>query len=131
MQAKLSHMIFYVEDILAGLSFYQKAFAIEAKFIHESELYAELNTGDVTLAFASNVLGKGNLPKGYIPNTLKEPPQASEIAFTVKDVSKAYQKAIQEGAIAIAPPMEKPWGQTVAYIRDPNGVLIEIASEMA
>lgn len=131
MQVKLSHLIFYVDDILGSLAFYKKVFNIETKFIHESELYAELSTGEVTLAFASNILGKDNLPQGYISNSLKTLPQASEIVFTVKDVALVYEKALQEGAVDVMQPAEKPWGQTVAYVRDLNGILIEIASEMA
>lgn len=49
---------------------------------------------------------------------------------TVPNVEKAYKKAINEGAIPLVPPKEKPWGQTVAYVRDPNGILIELASPM-
>lgn len=128
--AKLTHLIFYVKDILKGLSFYKEAFGIDVKFLHESEMYAELNTGDVALAFASDLLGKDNLPSGYIPNDIKQLPQSGEVVFTVKDVPKAYKKAVQAGGLALVPPKEKPWGQTVAYVRDPNGVLIEIASEM-
>jgi lactoylglutathione lyase len=30
----------------------------------------------------------------------------------------------------VAEPKTKPWGQTVAYVRDPDGVLVEIGSEM-
>ena len=128
--AKLSYIIFYVKDIPKGLSFYREAFAIESKFVHESGLYAELSTGAVTLAFASDLLGKENFPGGYLPNDVKQLPQAGEVAFTVENVAASYAKAIGAGAVSLAPPKEKPWGQTVAYVRDPNGVLVEICSEM-
>lgn len=127
---KLTHLIFYVKDILKGLAFYKQAFDIDVKFLHESNMYAELQTGEVALAFASEVLGQSNLPNGYLPNDIHKPPQAGEVVFTVKDVEKGYKKAVQAGALPLVPPQEKPWGQTVAYVRDPNGVLIEIASEM-
>lgn len=126
--AKLSYIIFYVKDVPRGLSFYKEAFAISAKFVHESGLYAELDTGAVTLAFASDLLGKENLPKGYLPNGLDQLPQGAEVAFTVDDVAEAYAGAVAAGGSALVPPKEKPWGQTVAYVRDPNGVLVEIAT---
>lgn len=128
--ATLTHLIFYVEDVMKGITFYQNAFGFEPKFIHESEQYGEMNTGEVTLAFASDSLGKANLPDGYLANKPGGLPQASEAVFTVKDVQKSYQEAIRAGASSVAQPKEKPWGQTVGYVRDPNGVLIEIASEM-
>jgi len=125
-----SHTLFYVKDIAKIIEFYEKAFGIEAKLVHESGLYAELNTGGTTLAFADEALGKENLPEGFHPNNLGKMPSACEIVFTVKDVHKAYEHAVAMGAIALVPPKQKPWGQTVAYVRDPCGVLIEIASLM-
>ncbi|WP_353954881.1 hypothetical protein [uncultured Methylobacterium sp.] len=32
------------------------------------------------------------------------------------------------GALPVAAPMTKPWGQTVAYVRDGDGVLVELCS---
>ena len=125
-----SHTIVYVQGILELLPFYEKAFGIMPKFIHESGMYAELDTGYTTLAFADESLGHANLPQGYIQHDKKSLPLACEIVFTVGDVQKVYKKALQAGAIQVADPKEKPWGQTVAYVRDPYGVLIEIASRM-
>ena len=125
-----SHTIFYVKDIPRAISFYMDAFGFAPKFVHESNQYAELNTGSTVIAFASELLAKSNLPKGYVPNDVNQVPLACEIVFTVPDVNKYYEKAIKSGAINVAPPQQKPWGQVVAYVRDPNGVLIEIASQM-
>jgi lactoylglutathione lyase len=125
-----SHTIFYVTNIEKIIEFYEKAFGIAAKFVHESRLYAELNTGGTTLAFADEALGKENLPEGYLPSDVARLPSACEIVFTVKDVDQSYERAIAAGAVALVPPKQKPWGQTVAYVRDPSGVLIEIASLM-
>ncbi len=50
---------------------------------------------------------------------------AMEIAFVTDDVSAAYQKAIQAGAEPIAEPTQKPWGQSVCYVRDNNRFLVE------
>jgi lactoylglutathione lyase len=35
---------------------------------------------------------------------------------------------VEAGAAPVSEPATKPWGQDVAYVRDPDGVLIEIAS---
>jgi lactoylglutathione lyase len=125
-----SHTIFYVKDIEKIIHFYEIAFGITAKFVHESGLYAELNTGGTTLAFADEALGKENLPEGHLPSDRNKHPSSCEIVFTVKDIDQAYERAIHAGAVPIVPPKRKPWGQTVAYVKDPSGVLIEIASLM-
>ncbi len=125
---KFTHTIFYVKDIPGALAFYKSAFNIEPRFVHESGEYAELETGSTVIAFASEELGHANLPNGYTPNDINKLPLACEIVFTVDDLESVYQKALQEGAINIAGPSLKPWGQTVAYVRDLNGILIELAS---
>jgi len=43
-------------------------------------------------------------------------------------VASAYAKAVSVGAIPIKPPIEKPWGQAVAYVRAKDGSLIELCS---
>ena len=91
---------------------------------------AELETGSTSLSFASEQMAALNLPNGHQSHALDKPPFASEIAFTSDDVSRDYTQAVESGATVLVEPLEKPWGQLVGYARDPNGILIEIASEM-
>lgn len=51
-----------------------------------------------------------------------------EIALVTDDVDSAFDIAIKAGVLVIQKPAQKPWGQTVAYIRDLNGFLIELCS---
>jgi uncharacterized glyoxalase superfamily protein PhnB len=44
------------------------------------------------------------------------------------DVAGAFQRAVREGAEPVTAPQTKPWGQDVAYVRDREGTLVEIAS---
>jgi len=55
-------------------------------------------------------------------------PLGIELAFVTDDVAAAYAKAVAAGAIPIKPPIEKPWGQVVAYVRAKDGSLIELCS---
>lgn len=127
---KFSHMIFYVSDVRETLAFYEKAFGLKTKFLHESNMYGELDTGSTSLGFASNEMAALNLPDGHQKPSLEQAPFANEIAFTSKNVEADYDHAIQSGATALTAPTEKPWGQVVGYLRDPNGIVIEIGSEM-
>lgn len=126
-----AYVILYVKDVPRSIKFYEELFDFAPKFIHESNEYAELDTGQTTLAFASENLAHANLPKGYIPHDLSKKPLAAEIVFTTPDVHKLFEKAIKNGASEITIPQQKPWGQEVAYVRDPNGVLIEIATPLS
>ena len=130
---KLGYVIIYVTDVSAALEFYHVAFGFEIRLKYEEEGqvdYGELATGEATLGFASHELGQANVNGQYQQASINTLPFGQELAFVTDDVSAAYQRAIAAGAVNISPPIEKPWGQTVAYVRAAEGTLIELCSPM-
>jgi lactoylglutathione lyase len=125
---KFAYTILYVNDVAQSVEFYEKAFGLKQRFLHESGQYAEMETGTVTLAFTGIELANSNLPDGFQQNTLDKQPAGLEIGFVTEDVEAAFAQAIANGAIALVEPKVKPWGQTVAYVRDLDGILVELAS---
>lgn len=125
-RVELPYVIFYVKDVANTLAFYQKAFSLIPFFVHESGHFAELISGAVTLAFRSEAMAASSLPEAFQSNQLSSPLQAFEISFHTKDVDAVYQRALKAGAVSIASPHIKPWGQKAANVRDPSGILIEI-----
>lgn len=128
---KFGYTIIYVNSVTQALTFYRAAFGFETRFLHESNQYGELATGETTLAFASYEMGELNLAGKYQKTSLAADPPGIELAFSCEDVETAFQTALDQGAVAISAPDIKPWGQTVAYLRDPFGVLIELCTPMA
>jgi lactoylglutathione lyase len=120
--------ILYVADVAASLDFYERALGQRRHFVHESGQYAELDTGETVLALAAHELAAANLPDVYRPEQLRDARPAFEVCFVTDDVQGAFDRAITEGAEAVTAPQTKPWGQDVAYVRDPDGNLIELAS---
>lgn len=45
-------------------------------------------------------------------------------------VAAAHAQALKAGAIELAAPAAKPWGQVVSYVRCPDGSLVELCSPM-
>lgn len=127
---KFGYTIVYVPDVAASLQFYEQAFGLTRRFLHESGTYGELDTGATTLAFAAHVLGDMHFPQGYVKAHASAAPLGMEIAFVTEDVSAAHAKALQAGAVELLPPETKPWGQTVSYVRCPDGSLVELCSPM-
>ncbi len=127
---RFSYTILYVSDIEETIAFYEKAFECARKFVIPDGSYGELSTGSTTLSFASIEQANSNLKNGFKESNLTDKPAAFEIGFTTDDVAGVYARAIMYGAIAEAEPAEKPHGQTVAYVRDPNGFLVEICTQM-
>ena len=54
-----------------------------------------------------------------------------QLAFVHDDVAAAYERAVAAGAGAAVPLTRKPWGQTLGYLRDNNGFLVELSSPAA
>lgn len=127
---KFAYTILYVQDVTKSIEFYEKSFGFERKFITPDNDYGELNTGETTISFASINLAKSNLPDGFIESNSAEKPFATELGFATDEVEKFIEQSIKSGATLVQQPKQKPWGQTVAYIRDIDGFLIEICTPM-
>jgi len=127
---KFGYTIVYVPDVLASVEYFEKAFGMKRRFVHESG-YGEMDTGSTALAFATHDLGASNLPSGYVKASNSQEPLGMEIALVTYDVPAAHAKALAEGAVSIKEPLLKPWGQTVSYVRCPDGTLVEICSPVA
>ena len=125
---KLGYVIIYVPDVPKAVAFYSKAFGMAARFIHKTGGYAELETGGTALAFAqeefSPTVGL------FTKNRPGHQAAGAEIAFVTDNVEAGFNRAIAAGAMAALQPTQKPWGQTVGYVRDLNGFLVEICSPM-
>ena len=125
---RFGYAILYVPDVPASLDFYERAFGQRRRFLHESGQYAELETGGTALAFAALELAASNLPDEFVPAAAGESAPSFEVCFVTDDVGAAFSRAVGEGAEPVTTPHSKPWGQDVAYVRDPDGTLVEIAS---
>jgi lactoylglutathione lyase len=127
---KFSYTILYVSDVTQSILFYEKAFGLARKFITPENDYGELISGETTLSFVSKSLANANLKNGFLESHLNEKPFGIEIGFVTDNVTFTLEKAVKAGAVIVEEPKQKPWGQTVAYLRDIDGFLIEICTAM-
>ena len=83
------------------------------------------------LAFASIELATTNLDgaAGFVLPEEVQPAPALTTLLT-SDVAATTAAAIAAGARLYVDPIDKPWGQTVAYVVGPSSLLIEIATSM-
>jgi len=125
---QFGYTILYVDDVAATLDFYGKAFALPTRFLHDSGGYGELETGATALAFASRTMLR-ELGKTPQPPVLAQP--SGEIALVTDDVPAAVERAVAAGATLVQAPKAMPWGQTIAYVGDLNGFLVELCTPMA
>lgn len=127
---QFGYTIIYVPDVAASLAFFEQAFGLPRRFLHESGTYGELETGATTLAFAAHALGAANFPAGHVHADSSPLPLGIEIALVTPDVDAAHRNALAAGARELAAPAAKPWGQMVSYVRCPDGSVVELCTPM-
>ena len=106
--------ILYVPDVPAAVAFYEAAFGLERSAVEPSKEYMELHGDGAGLAFAHE--------------SMRPAAAAFEVWLADEDVAEAVRRAVEAGAELVKEPEIKPWGQTVAYVRDPHGVLVELGT---
>ena len=82
------------------------------------------------LAFASLELARTHLKQQVVTASPSKPPLGFEIALVTPDVPALYARAVKAGATSVSEPTAKPWGQTVAYLRDKDGHLVELCTPL-
>jgi len=125
---KLGYVIHYVPDVLATVVFYERAFGLKRRFVHETQ-FGEMETGATALAFVDEAFAATSVAD-FRRHRRGDSPAGTEVALVSADVPGSFATAVAAGAIGVLEPKQKPWGQTVAYVRDLNGCLVEICSPM-
>jgi lactoylglutathione lyase len=126
----LGYVILCVKDVGASLDFYEKAFGLKRRFFNEDngKAYGELDTGAACLAFANLAMAKSSVGQELTMPSSDRPSSGMEFALVTADVEALFQQAVKAGAIEVRKPEAKPWGQTVAYLRDKDGHLVELCT---
>jgi lactoylglutathione lyase len=128
---KFGYTILYVTNVPKSIEFYELAFGFQRKFMTPENDYAELVTGETTLSFVSIALANTNLTHGFLASQQSGKPFGIELALVTDEVQKMMDQAVELGGTLVEPPKQKPWGQTVGYVRDRDGFLLEICTPIA
>lgn len=102
--------------------------------------YTEVLDGTVDYRYAdggedvyvSLALGAAALGIGRDPNLPEEPTDDRiTLWFYVDDVDSAFRRATEAGALVVAEPTDRPWGERVAQVRDVDGNLVNLGAQAA
>jgi lactoylglutathione lyase len=121
--ALADYVILIVDDLDRALHFYTEVLGL--KLGHRSGEYAQLDTGATRLGLYTRY-AMADLVGVALRRPLEDT-AAFELGFKVEDVDLAYAELVSEGAASVSEPVTRPWGQRTAYVRDPDGNLIELA----
>lgn len=120
------YVILIVEDLDRALRFYTGVLGL--RLGHRSGEYAQLDTGATRLALYTRRAMEKTLGMSLAAPAANAP--GFEVGFKVADVDVAFSDLIAGGALPLVPPTNRLWGQRTAYVRDPDGHLVELAQDL-
>ena len=126
MKLSMKYVILYVNDFEKTMDFYNGILGLPIKL--QQDTYVEFDTGDTTLSINTRKDVK-ELTGLNVPESSTST-QTFEVGFVVEDVGATIETLRQRGVTILKEPVTKPWGQTVAYVADPDGHYIEICTSV-
>lgn len=120
------YLILIVEDLDRALGFYKGVLGL--RLGHRSGEYAQLDTGATRLALYTRTAMAKTLGMSLEAPASNAP--GFEVGFKVADVDSAFNELVARGAQPVVAPTDRFWRQRTAYVRDPDGHLIELAQDL-
>ncbi|MGE5123733.1 MAG: VOC family protein, partial [Acidobacteriaceae bacterium] len=128
---KLAGIRLLVSDFKACFRFYQDRMGFNATYGNEDDVYADFDTGSVTLALFSQAQMSEALGTSRLPARVDAQDRAS-LVFAVGSVDETCQHLLSQGIELLTEPQDRPaWGIRTAHLRDPDGNLIELYQPLA
>lgn len=120
------YVVLVTDDLDRALAFYVDVCGLPLG--HRSGPFAQLDTGRTRIAFYERSAMADTLGVEIRPPDPDAP--AFEVGFKVDDVDAAYRELVEAGAEGVTEPADRPWGQRTGYVRDPDGNLIELVTQL-
>lgn len=119
MFTKLYALCLLVDDYEKSLTFYRDTLGLKVN--SQDTKYTDFKLGDTLLAIFQKDEATAMFPKSHMTNG-----GGCVIAFPVADVATACEELEAKGIAIFEGPKKMPWGQTVAYFKDPDGNILEV-----
>jgi len=123
----LDYVVLIVADLDQSLAFYTEILGL--KLQHRAEKYAQIDAGTTRLSLYTRDAMQNTL--GVVLHAPSPSAPSFELGFKVHDCDAAFSELVAAGAPAVTRPTTRSWGQRTAYVRDPDGNLIELAQDLA
>lgn len=124
--AILDYVVLVVADLDRSLAFYTGTLGLPLQY--RAEKYAQIHAGTTRLSLYTRDAMQETLGAELAPASPSAP--AFELGFKVRDCDAAFAELVAAGAPAATRPTTRPWGQRTAYVRDPDGNLIELVEDL-
>jgi len=123
----LGYVVLFVDDFDGSVDFYAKKVGLPVRL--SAEGYAEFAVEGAKFALLARARAAellGERPSG------KPAPGPDRVAVTVlvEDVDRVFRELSGRGVQFLGAPTDRAWGQRSVYFRDPEGHLLEIATNL-
>lgn len=126
MDYKFQYTRLLVNNFKDCFLFYRDIMGFTATYGSENDVYADFDTGSVTLA----LFDRQNMSEAIATSSLPSEVKAQDVVclcFAVENVDAACVKFKKQGIGLVTEPADRQgWGIRTAHFRDPAGNLIEI-----
>jgi lactoylglutathione lyase len=123
----LGYVVLFVDDLDKLMEFYAKKVGLPIRL--RAEGYAEFAVEGAKFA----LLARSRVAELLGAEHAGQPsPHAQQSAVTVivDDVDRTFRELSSRGVPFLGAPADRPWGQRSVYFRDPEGHLVEIATNL-
>ncbi len=120
------YVVLVVQDLDRALHFYCDVLGLPLG--HRSGSFAQLATGETRVALYERAAMAAILGRELESPSPDAP--GFELGFKVESCDAAYDELVSDGATPAVPPTDRAWGQRTAYVRDPDGHLVELAEDL-
>ncbi|XP_021857327.1 uncharacterized protein [Spinacia oleracea] len=126
-----AYTVLYVKDVAKSVAFYAKAFGVNVRRLDNSHRWGELESGQTTIAFTQIHQHETDEVTGEVQTFQSKHERGPiEVCFDYADVDAAYKRAVENGAEAVSEPEQKEWNQKVGYVRDIDGMVVRLGSNV-
>jgi len=118
---KLYAVCLLVDDFDKSLKFYKDTLGLKVKS-QEDKSFAAFDLKGTEMAIFQKDGATAMFPKEHMAKG-----GGVSIGFNVDDLNKAYEEIKSKGIEIFEGPKTTPWGQKVAYFKDPDGNVWEVS----
>lgn len=123
----LGYVVLFVEDLERTLAFYVDKVGLPVRF--RAEGYVELAVEGSRFALLARSRVSELTGDAHTARPAAGAHEGS-VTLLVEDVDRVHRELTGRGVTFLGGPENRPWGQRAAYFQDPEGHLIEIATNL-
>ncbi len=122
---RLALVILAVEQLPRSIAFYDRVLGWSQPI--DTPVYAEFaSPNGMRLGLYDRRSFGNNI--GQVPAPVVGPVATAEIYLYADDLEVILARARDAGARMLSPPSERPWGDRVGYVADPDGYVVAFAA---